>query len=257
MATHEQFAEDLALYMLGELEPARAAEFKAHVESCPACQRELQQLRSDAAVFALSAAGPAPPARARERFVRAIAEESGFGRPEKKSGLSWFPAAVAVTCALIAGFLFMQNQMMKRTLNHYVRQNHDLESKLQWHEAQWAAVTSPDAVHMTLTTAHKPEPQGRVVYLPKQGTVMFFANYFSPLPEDKVYQLWLIPADTKKPMACGTFKPDATGMASFTMEYMQQNVPARSFAVTMEPEGGSQVPTPPVLMTAANRFPTE
>lgn len=256
MATHEQFAEDLALYMLGELDPARSAEFKAHVESCPACQRELQELRADAALYALSAAGPAPPARARERFVRAIASESRAPGKSRRIG-SWIPATVAALFALLAGFLFMQNEMLKRTLRSSERQNRDLAAKLEWHEAQWAAVTSPDAVHMTLTAAHKPEPQGRVVYLPKQGTVMFFANYFSPLPDHMVYQLWLIPATSKKPMPCGTFKPDAKGMASFTMEYMTQNVSAQSFAVTMEPDGGSPEPTSPPLMTAQNRFPTE
>jgi hypothetical protein len=46
-------------------------------------------------------------------------------------------------------------------------------------------------------------------------------------------------------------------MASFTMEGMPENVEAKNFAVTLEPPGGSQTPTMPILMTASARFPTE
>jgi anti-sigma-K factor RskA len=96
-----------------------------------------------------------------------------------------------------------------------------------------------------------------VIYVPKRGTVVFFANYFAPAPKDKVYQLWLLPASGNAPMPCGTFKPDQLGMASFTMEGMPEDVQAKNFAVTLEPSGGSQKPTMPLLMTASARFPTE
>jgi anti-sigma-K factor RskA len=34
------------------------------------------------------------------------------------------------------------------------------------------------------------------------------------------------------------------------MAYMTPDIPAKTFAITMEPEGGSQTPTMPILMSA-------
>jgi anti-sigma-K factor RskA len=254
---HDQFAEDLALYMLGELEPARTAEFRAHLEDCRVCQRELQQMQADTALYSLSALGPAPPARARERLLKALKAESAAAPVAQASQNSWWPKLAAAAFAAIAIFMFVENTNLQRTLRSYRLQNDGLQADLQRQQALWTAVSSPDAIHMTLTSVRKPEPQGRVVYLPKKGTVLFFANYFEPTPPKKTYQLWLVPANGDAPMPCGTFKPDRSGMASLSMEYMTPDVTAKSFAVTMEPEGGSQTPTMPILMAASARIPTE
>jgi anti-sigma-K factor RskA len=257
MATHEQFAEDLALYMLGELDPARATDFKAHIESCAECQRELQQMRADVAAYAISTIGPAAPARARERFIQAMKSEKPGSVSPAPTTSSWWPRFATAAFAVLALFFLANSVITKRALRSYERQNQQLQADLQRQQALWAALNSPDAVHMTLTAARAPEPQGRVIYVPKRGTVVFFANYFAPAPKDKVYQLWLLPASGNAPMPCGTFKPDQLGMASFTMEGMPEDVQAKNFAVTLEPSGGSQKPTMPLLMTASARFPTE
>ena len=45
MKTHEQFAEDLALYALDELTGSERLELEGHLDTCAACRRELQALR--------------------------------------------------------------------------------------------------------------------------------------------------------------------------------------------------------------------
>jgi anti-sigma-K factor RskA len=214
-------------------------------------------MHADAALYSLSALGPAPPARARERLLKAMAHDSAPALVTQASRGTWWPKLAAAAFAAIAVFMFVQNISLQRTLRSYQLQNDDLQADLQKQQALWTAVSSPDAIHMTLTSVRKPEPQGRVVYLPKKGTVLFFANYFEPTPPKMTYQLWLVPANGDAPMPCGTFKPDRSGMASLSMEYMTPDVAAKSFAVTMEPEGGSQTPTMPILMAASARIPTE
>ncbi len=54
MKTHEQFADDLALYALGELDGSDVQEMQEHVQSCAACRRELQALRGDLGLLGLS-----------------------------------------------------------------------------------------------------------------------------------------------------------------------------------------------------------
>src|SRR2546427_12529446 len=75
MSVHEQFAEDLALYALGGLQGDERVALEKHVAECSACRRELEELRGDMALMALSAAGPTPPRRAPQRFTDAITRQ--------------------------------------------------------------------------------------------------------------------------------------------------------------------------------------
>src|SRR5690349_2300728 len=71
---HEQYAEDLALYALGALHAGSCAQLEQHLKECAACRRELETMRGDAALLALSVSGPTPPARSRQRRAPALVE---------------------------------------------------------------------------------------------------------------------------------------------------------------------------------------
>src|SRR5579863_32009 len=75
MAAHEQFAEDLALYALDALAGEDRVALEKHLAGCAACRLELEQLRGDAALLALSTLGPKPPQRAKQRLLDAVAKE--------------------------------------------------------------------------------------------------------------------------------------------------------------------------------------
>ena len=75
MSEHEQYAEDLALYALEALTGEDRARVEEHLATCAACRLEVEQLRGDAALLALSAAGPRAPQRARQRLLEAVARE--------------------------------------------------------------------------------------------------------------------------------------------------------------------------------------
>ena len=75
MKDHAQFAEDLPLYAMGALDDQACPELEEHLRTCAECQRELDALRGDLAMVALSATGPQPPQRARQRLTQAIAAE--------------------------------------------------------------------------------------------------------------------------------------------------------------------------------------
>ncbi len=76
MNAHPQFAEALALYAMGALDnPQDLAALESHLGTCGDCRRELEALRADTALLALSATGPQPPARSRQRLLSAIAAE--------------------------------------------------------------------------------------------------------------------------------------------------------------------------------------
>ena len=100
MSVHEQFAEDLALYALGVLQGDERVALEKHLEGCTACRRELEQLRGDMALMALSTAGPVPPRRARQRLLEAVAREPRRAAAPAERGwwtlIPWVVAAAAV-----------------------------------------------------------------------------------------------------------------------------------------------------------------
>ena len=63
----------------------------------------------------------------------------------------------------------------------------------------------------------------------------------------KAYELWLIPMQGA-PVPAGVFKPDVHGSAMVVNPPLPPGIEAKTFAITIEPEGGSQNPTMPIVM---------
>lgn len=114
------------------------------------------------------------------------------------------------------------------------------------------ALTDRTALRVTLTKPKgKPEPTGRTTYVASRGTLVFQGNNLEPLAANKVYELWLLPADGGAPVPAGTFAPDARGNASLVTPRLAGAVAAKAFAITVENEGGATTPTMPILLVGA------
>ncbi len=61
MNEHDKFADDLALYAMGSLEGEERTALENHLATCAACRRELDALRGDMAMLAVSAPLATPP----------------------------------------------------------------------------------------------------------------------------------------------------------------------------------------------------
>ena len=85
----------------------------------------------------------------------------------------------------------------------------------------------------------KPQPRGKAIYQRRTRNLIFFASNLPPLPAEKIYELWLFPADGGAPIAAGLFKPDARGSATVVNPPLPSDVAAKNFVVTLEPAGGS------------------
>ena len=82
-----------------------------------------------------------------------------------------------------------------------------------------------------------------------RGGLIFQASNLDPLPLNKAYELWVIPANGKAPIPAGTFRPDATGSASLVLPPLPTGVPAKAFGVTVERAEGSETPTAPIILS--------
>jgi anti-sigma-K factor RskA len=254
--THEQFADDLALYALDELTGSARQELEAHLETCAACRRELQELRGDLGLLGLSTGGPQPPARSKERLMRAIAAEPrGVSLPETapRRGLAWawIPAFAAVALLFVVTSLWRSNGRMKDQLAELGDRNQDQSVQLDGLNQELRLLTSPDAVHVSLNPQKAPkQPSGTAIFSPSQRRMMFMASNLAPVPEGKAYELWIIPRKGA-PVAAGVFKPDEHGNAVMMDHKMPEGVEAKAFAITVEKEEGSDKPTSPIVLMGA------
>jgi hypothetical protein len=254
MRDHQQVVEDLVLYALRELPEHDAAEVRRHLDNCPQCRRELGDINSDMAMLALSTVGPSPPQRSRERLLSAVRAEPKRRRSivMRRPWWSFVPSFVALLLALFGLMLWRENVGLRHRLEAAQQRALQGAADLQQAKLVLDVLTSPESSHFALvSTKSQPVPEGRASYMQKTGTLVFTAQHLQALPPQKTYQLWLIPANGSAPMPFGMFKPDAHGNASLVMPKVEKNETPKMFAVTIEPEGGSQTPTMPIVMAGA------
>lgn len=253
MSVHEQFAEDLALYALNALTGGERVHLEKHLATCAACRRELEQLRCDGALLALSTAGPRPPLRARQRLLEAVAKEPRV--PVKVKDTAWRRSwwgflGWAATAAVIvfAASLWKENAALRQTLAAATSQLAQSTRELEDLRRIAAPIIAPEAQRITLVAVKAPpQPQGKAFYLRSRSNLVFVANNMPPLPPQKAYELWLIPAQGA-PIPAGVFKPDAHGSATVVNPPLPAGTAAKAFAVTVENEAGATTPTMPVMM---------
>jgi len=249
MSVHEQFGEDLALYALGGLEGEERVALEKHLESCAGCRRELEQLRGDMALMALSAAGPTPPRRARQRLLEAVAREPKPGAAPARVGWRTFvPWVAAAALAVGLVVVWLQNSDLHRRIAGLQSQAAQQQVELQQAREVVSTLTASDAMRVTLVAAKTPpQPQGKAFYVRDRASLIFLASNLQVLPAQKVYELWLVPT-SGAPIPAGTFKPDAHGSATVINPPLPGGVQAKAFAITVEPEGGSSAPTLPIVI---------
>jgi hypothetical protein len=138
---------------------------------------------------------------------------------------------------------------LQQTISVQANQLAELRAEERRAQEVLEALTDRTALHVTLTKPKtKAAPTARATYLASRGTLIFLASNLAQLSSDKVYQVWLMPADRSKPVPAGTFAPDARGNASVVYMHFPRAVAARGFGVTVEKVGGSQTPTLPIVL---------
>jgi anti-sigma-K factor RskA len=251
--------EDLALYAMHGSTPAEAALVRAHLAECPACRTELEKISTDLAMVAMSVEQHPLPEGARQRFVDRLAELPAPAAPveiisirseqPKRRAAVWIPWSIAAVMALVAVLVGLANNSLQHELagdNYQIAQS---AADSQRAQKVLDVLTAPEAHHVVLTAskvAHM--PTARAVYLASRGGLILEASNMGPLPADKTYELWVIPANGAPSIPAGTFRPDAAGNASLILPDLPVGIHAKAFGVTIERAEGSPTPTLPIIM---------
>ncbi len=209
--------------------------------------RELDELRSEAA----TTKGEATGLRARTAGQAARLDEEIARLNEQTAKLNEQTARAEAQAALAANAA-RERDALRGTLAAQASQLSQLSSDAEKARQVREALDDPTALRVTLTAPKtSPVPSGRATYVANKGTLVFLASNMAPLEGNKVYELWLLPANGSSPVPAGTFKPDARGNASVVSVQMPNAQAAKGFAVTIENAGGAQTPTMPILLLGA------
>jgi len=257
--------EELASYAMQNLPVEESASIRAHLQSCAECRNELAQVSGDLALLGLAVEQQPLPEGARERFLNRIASSPTVKTGERlaevtpmpakstRRGASfWVPWVAAAAMAIVAISLGVQNKALNDEL--------DLESNLVKNLAAQASkaqqvlevLTAPTAQRVTLTEGKTPaQPSAKATYLPERGGLILLATNLKPLPADKAYELWVIPANGKAPVPAGVFRPDAVGTANLVLPSLPAGIEAKAFGITIEKASGAESPTLPIILSGA------
>ncbi len=211
---HTHWSEDLAAYMLGALNPDEAAGFERHLDGCERCRAEMRWFEPALQTLPESVERQKPPRSLRENLM---AEVRADVRPAKKPRprWSWRPAvafaAMVLVVAAVAGYEIGKGGGGEEGARTIVSRSHGVTVKM---------VRQGDGGTLRLVGVHQ-------------------------LPPTKVLEAWVRREGKVEPVPA-LFVPDRKGRASTQIEDMSG---VDTVMVTEEPQGGSEEPTSPPLVT--------
>jgi anti-sigma-K factor RskA len=210
-------------YAVDALSPAEAAEFRTHLQRCEACRQEVRELRQAAALMGASEATAAPPdLKAR---VLAAADRTPQA-PPRVTPVDAAPSRRRLPRLLGAAAAVLLAAGAVLGIGHLQSGKPDVASVAQ--------VFGADDAH---TTRVGTTNGGTIVVATSRelGAMAVDTDELPPLGAAKVYQLWTI-ADGA-PHSAGLLTDVDAGKA------MTLPGPGTQVAITVEPAGGSKLPT--------------
>jgi anti-sigma-K factor RskA len=206
----------LAAYALDAVDEAERVRVEAHLDGCPSCRREVEELR-EASVGLSDGFDVAPPPQVRQRLLEQVAAEAEVVQPigQRRRGSQWVWGLAA------AGLVAVGSWGIWEVLDE------DLTSVEQ-------VIQADDAVR------HEAELDGTplaVVTSQEQDRAVLVASDLPDLPDGEVYQAWFVRGDGSIDSAGLVVDPGS----DIELEGDPDGVTA--VALSVEPAGGSTQPT--------------
>lgn len=234
----------LAGFALEALNEEERLVVAAHLDTCESCQTILEDYL--AVSDGLMGAVPPiqPPKRIRIRLMAAIAPgKTSSGRFSQWLRLS--PRLTAAMGSLVVLISLGLNFYMFTNTNHLLADYQALSQQQQAYQTGLVLLTDPNSQVLTLGAQ---DLVGTLVYDPDGLLAVLNVQGLAELPEDQVYQIWLIESDETR-ISGGLMNPsDEAGYASYVISSPSTFNSFIGIGVTIEPEGGSASPTGPRVL---------
>jgi anti-sigma-K factor RskA len=238
---------DLAgAYALDALDAAERERFERHLARCSSCADDVRQMTATATALAMAAAAE-PPAGLKARVLAAAAttpqlpplpdaagSAAGNGARRRHgrrlARSDWFPrlalgvAAVGVAAAVVLAVVTVSTRDRLDTVQ---AQNQAIAAVLAAPDAQIATADSSIGGRATVVLSYA------------EQKMIFTSAGLPPLPNSKVYELWLLSSGSARP--AGLLPAPADGKTAPVLA--DGLTSADKVGVTVEPAGGTSSPT--------------
>jgi anti-sigma-K factor RskA len=245
--------EVMVAWVLGELPEAERTAFARRLANDPVLAREVAELEEALATFA-TAEPVAPPPGLRDRVLTATRAPSSL--PDRRQPPStlltraapWLGLAAAAAIALVVKY---QGDVRDLTdaRAEAAAQVAVLTASLAERDSLLVRLTDPDAETISLAATGAPTPRVKVQLDRKRQLALLSVASLDAAPAGQTYQLWYIVDGT--PVPSTTFTPTADGTALLASIPLPTDGGVQAVAITLEPTGGSQTPTMPILFLGA------
>jgi hypothetical protein len=261
----EALEEMLSAFALGALLETEAEDVARHLSACPQCRVRAEELATTAGLLAVACDDVEPSPTLRTRLLTAVDAErragpaidgqrapAAWGAPStrpgaeppppplawrdpgarrEQAGTRWAWALPMAALLLVSIGLGVWGVQLQRELE---RQGEVL-TLYQDARHTWRLAGSGPAAEATATLVE-----------PTAGRPLLVTQGLPNLPASQAYQVWVI--RNGQPASARVFPAGAGGQLVGELEQGLQDV--STVAVTVEPAGGSAVPTTPVVLAA-------
>ena len=238
---HDDYKEMIPARALSALDAAEEQALDEHLENCAECRKELEDWQATAATLSLTPDPAEPSPQVRERILSEVRKEVSskvipIRTASKRNIWSSFGSLGAIAAVVLFAALSIGLAVLWR-------QNQKLERSKEFVEL----VNTPGARVSELSGVDPGQIATAKLAYDRAGRAILMASKLPSVPQGKAYQLWFI-VGNKPPMPGKTFVPDSAGNAVLKDEMPKEAIDANVFAITVEPERGSNAPTSPIYL---------
>ncbi|HLW60429.1 MAG TPA: anti-sigma factor [bacterium] len=237
--THEELRELIPAYAIDalDLEDERAVE--VHLEACPACQRDLAELRAVAAELAAGVGAVDPPPALRGRVLDAVRVKTRGPIPAPSPRPRWVAGALAAAAGLLiilGGLAAYQSQRINA-----------LSGRLDQQDRLLALLAAPTTRSAQLTGSVRANV--RFVYDRASGRGALVVTGLNDPGAGLVYEIWLVAGTQPRPAGIFRSTPGQPVIIPVAADFGRY----RAVAISIEhgPQGSSGGPTTAPILAAS------
>jgi anti-sigma-K factor RskA len=254
----DEMADLIPAYTLDALSQAEKTRVEQHLAGCADCRALLGEYRAvgETLLYAappveaparleadlLRRLNPAAPPRARQRSTPSLrAWLAGLVKPPARLAFALAAASIVALAALV-----ITNLYWATTVNRLQTQQDVLARQINGQQAAMSLLAEGGRGVALKGVALAPEALGTLVLASDKTDAVLVVDGLPPLPEGKVYQLWLIHDGARD--SGGLFSVDGDGRGTLIVRAPRLMGNYQAVGVTVEPMEGSPAPTSPQMI---------
>jgi anti-sigma-K factor RskA len=241
----ETLQDDAGFYVMRMLPPDEAEAFEKRLAADPELRAFVTQLEDAAGHLAHAAPTVAPPPNLKQRILADIRHEVRVVPMTMGRKFTWVPWALAAGLAVVASTYWQQARIYRQQSIAYRSQTEAQNNLIAELRSRDALSTMQIATLSTKVAAYEKALAVVVFDAQRQSGTVKLAG-FPKAPPNKDFQLWAIPS-SGKPISAGVVPVRSDGISQVSFKPTQEVRETPTFAISVEPAGGSAQPSPEVI----------